>query len=276
MRKGNFLVLILAIFMGGIAALLAHNWMQARALPAPAKSIVVAKGKLGFGTELTPDNTVEIPWAAARLPEGAFLSQKILFKDGRRVSLAAIDRNEPILNSKITGPGQRGTLSALVTPGYKAVTVRVDEVRGVAGFVLPGDRVDVVLIRAEQSQGGNFHSSDILLQDVKVLAVDQIANEQQEKAKVARAVTLEVSTEDAQKILLATSVGHLSLILRHVGETRAENVSRVTESDLVPTQKSRRVEAPPSQPAAAAPAMATVDIVRGTKRQSYSVTRSGG
>jgi pilus assembly protein CpaB len=275
MRKGNFLILALAIFMGGMAALLAHNWMQARALPASAKTIVVAKGKLGFGTELTPDNTVEIVWAAARLPEGAFLSQKALFKDGRRVSLAAIDRNEPILNSKITGPGQRGTLSALVTPGYKAVTVRVDEVRGVAGFVLPGDRVDVVLIRAEQSKGGNFHSSDILLQDVKVLAVDQIANEQQEKARVARAVTLEVSTEDAQKIILATSVGHLSLILRHVGETRPERVSRVTESDLVPTQKPQRVEAPPSQPAAA-PAMATVDIVRGTKRQSYSVTRSGG
>jgi pilus assembly protein CpaB len=275
MRKGNFLILVLAIFMGGMAALLAHNWMQARALPAPAKAIVVAKGKLGFGTELTPDNTVEIAWAAASLPEGAFLSKNVLFKDGRRVSLAPIDRNEPILASKITGPGQRGTLSALVTPGYKAVTVRVDDVRGVAGFVLPGDRVDVVLIRAEQTKGANFHSSDVLLQDIKVLAVDQIANERQEKAFVARAVTLEVSTEDAQKIILATSVGHLSLILRHVGETRPENVSRVTESDLAPSLKPQRVEAPPSQPAAA-PAMATVDIVRGTKRQSYSVQRSGG
>jgi pilus assembly protein CpaB len=275
MRNNSFLILALAVFMGGMAALLAHNWMQARALPASAKTIVVANAKLGFGTELTPDNTVEIQWAAARLPDGAFLSKKTLFKDGRRVSLMPIDRNEPILATKITGPGQRGTLSALVTPGYKAVTVRVDDVRGVAGFVLPGDRVDVVLIRAEQSQGNNFRSSDVLLQDVKVLAVDQIASEQQEKARVARAVTLEVSTEDAQKILLATSVGHLSLILRHVGETRPENVARVTESDLVPTQKPQRVEAPPSQPAAA-PAMATVDIVRGTKRQSYSVTRSGG
>jgi pilus assembly protein CpaB len=273
MRKGNLLILILALMMGGGAALLARSWVQARPVPGPTNTIVVAKTKLGFGTELTPDNVAEISWGAPRLPEGAFVSTEALLKDGRRVSLGPIDPDEPILTGKITGPGQRGTLSALVAPGYKAVTVRVDDVRGVAGFVLPGDRVDVVLIRAEQGGGSKSRSSDVLLQDVKVLAVDQLVNDRQEQAKLVKAVTLEVTTEDAQKILLGTNVGHLSLILRHVGETKPEAVSSVTESDLIPSQKPQQVPAPLSQ-AAPVPAMGTVYIVRGMKRESYTVTRS--
>lgn len=274
MRKGNLLVLMLALLMGGTAALLVRNWVQVHAVPATTNTIVVAKAKMTFGTELTADNVVEIPWGAPRLPDGAYTSTQALFKDGLRISLGPIDRDEPILAGRITGPGQRGTLSALVKPGYKAVTVRVDDVRGVAGFVLPGDRVDVVLIRteAEQGSGNKLRSSDVLLQDVKVLAVDQLVNERQEQAKLAKAVTLEVITADAQKILLATNVGHLSLILRHVGETKPEAVSSVTESDLSSARKPQRVAAPLSQ-AAVVPATVTIDIVRGTKKETYTVRR---
>jgi pilus assembly protein CpaB len=154
------------------------------------------------------------------------------------------------------------------------VTVRVDDVKGVAGFVLPGDRVDVVLIRQEgQSQGaGQF--SDILVQHVKVLAVDQIINERQDKPTVARAVTLEVTTEQAQKILLASNVGKLSLILRQAGQTNPEYAKRITEADL-------SLIGPPRMPAPVVeasthpmePQTATVDIVRGTTRAQYSVQR---
>jgi pilus assembly protein CpaB len=270
MRRANLFILLLALVMGGSAALLIRNWVEARALPAPTSTIVVAKTKLAFGNELTPDNVAEITWASTSVPDGAFRTKQDLFREGRRVSLASIDRNEPVLTSKITGAGQRGTLSALVAPGFKAVTVRVDDIRGVAGFVLPGDRVDVVLIRTDSGNGGNgAQSSDVLLQDVKVLAVDQAVSERQEQAKLARAVTLEVNTQDAQKIILATSVGHLSLILRHVGETKPEAVSRVTASDLVAYQK------PTAAPEAApVPRTATIDVVRGAHRESYSVRRS--
>ena len=110
-------------------------------------TIVVATAPLGFGTALTRDNVAEIPWGASRLPEGAYGTRDELFKDGRRVVLSPMQRTEPILKNKITGPGQRASLSALLEEGKRAVTVRVDDVRGVAGFVLPGDRVDVVLLR---------------------------------------------------------------------------------------------------------------------------------
>jgi pilus assembly protein CpaB len=146
--------------------------------------------------------------------------------------------------------------------------VRVDDVRGVAGFVLPGDRVDVVLIRSQGA--GQF--SDILVQHVKVLAVDQITNERQDKPTVARAVTLEVTTEQAQKILLASDVGRLSLILRQAGQANAEYAKRITEADLSLTAP------PPSpRPAGAVPSVpqtATVDIVRGTTRAQYNVQRT--
>src|SRR5262249_43536465 len=142
-------------------------------------------------------------------------------------------RNELILKTKITGPGQRASLSALLDEGKRAVTVRVDDVRGVAGFVLPGDRVDVVLIRTVRGTSGSTENiSDVLLQHIKVLAVDQLANERQQTPTVAKAVTLEVDTDQAQKILLASDVGRLALILRQAGENNPAIAKRVTERDL--------------------------------------------
>src|SRR5206468_8158304 len=141
---GNLPILIIAIAMGSVAALLARNWIQAQAnvtSSAPTGTIAVAAAQLGFGTALSRENVNEIPWAAGALPDGAYATRDELFKDGRRVVLTAMQRGELILRARITGPGQRASLSALLEEGKRAVTVRVDDVRGVAGFVLPGDRV---------------------------------------------------------------------------------------------------------------------------------------
>jgi len=141
--------------------------------------------------------------------------------------------------------------------------------------VLPGDRVDVVLIRSVPGPSGSKENiSDVLLQHVKVLAVDQLANEQQEKPTVARAVTLEVETDQAQKILLATDVGKLALILRQAGESNAAIPKRVTERDLAriePVAASAPVTlaAPPRRSEST-----TVSIIRNMKREEYSVLRS--
>ena len=269
MRKGNLLILLLAIAMGGIAAFLARNWIAANAtVPPPTGTIVVATVPVAFGTELIGDNVTEIQWASAKMPEGAFATRQELFKDGRRVALAPIQRNELILKTKITGPGQRASLSALLEEGKRAVTVRVDEIRGVAGFVLPGDRVDVVLIR--NVSGENI--SDVLMQHVKVLAVDQLVNERQEKPTIAKAVTLELDTNQAQKILLATNLGALSLILRQAGENDQAYAKRVTERDLV------RTEFVPATVPVAAPVrrakLAIVTIIRNMKREDYTVMKS--
>src|ERR1700681_2862360 len=135
------------------------------------------------------------------MPSGAFNKISDVLSGGRRVVLTAIEPNEPVLALKITGAGQRATLSALVRPGMKAVTIRVNDVEGVGGFVLPGDRVDVVLTR--QLDKGSA-TTEVVLQNAKVLAVDQISDERSAKAAVAKSITLEVSTIGAKKEGLAS------------------------------------------------------------------------
>ena len=277
MRRGNIFILILALVMGGVAAFMARSWILAQANTAPAapmSTIVVAAAAVGYGTVLSSDNVMEIPWASSSVPEGTFATRDLLLKEGRRVVLTPMERNEFILQQKITGPGQRASLSALLDAGKRAVTVRVDDVRGVAGFVMPGDRVDVVLIRAKnEGTGAVERFSDVLLQNVKVLAVDQLANERQEKATVAKAVTLEVETDQAQKILLATDIGKLSLILRQAGEGHASQAPRITERDLFFEAPKEPAAVVPVPAIARGPATSKVEIVRGMKIQEYSVMR---
>jgi pilus assembly protein CpaB len=288
LRTNNTVVLVLAVVCGGLAAFLARQWLESRARLTVASerqgTIVVAASPLAFGAEITDNSVAEIPWAASSLPEGAFATKLELFKDGRRVVLASLDRNEPVLRSKITGPGQRGSLSSLLQEGTRAVTVRVDDVRGVAGFILPGDFVDVVLIRAEEgSRHENY--SEILLQQTKVLAVDQLASERQEQPTVAKAVTLEVTPEQAQKVLLATNIGKLSLILRQPGEKNSQPGRRVTERDLGDGGPKPVIAAPTIAPPAAVspqtrmvmrPETATVAIVHGLKREEFTVRQENG
>src|SRR5215475_1255878 len=287
MRTNNVVVLFLAVVMGGIAAFMARQWLQAHAdmsavASQGAGTIVVATQPLPFGAVVSADNIAEIPWAAGALPDGAFASKEDILSGGRRVVLSPFNRNEPVLSSKITGPGQRGTLSSLLEEGKRAVTVRVDDVRGVAGFVLPGDFVDVVLIGEDPAfQRENY--SEILLHHVKVLAIDQLASERQEAPTVAKAVTVEVTAEQAQKILLASNVGKLSLILRQPGDVNPQFNKRVTEKDLSQGPHGEVVVRPPAPPPPPAPVAApartpdnvSVSVVRGVKREDYSVAREG-
>lgn len=234
MRNNNLVVLVVAVILGGIAAVLARNWLanHAKLIQGSVGTIVVAASPIEFGTELTKENIKEISWSTAVLPEGAFATKDDLLRAGRRMALALIARNEPVLRSKITAPNQPATLSSILTPGKRAVTVRVDDVRGVAGFIQPGDLVDVVLIRTEADSRNGQSYSDIILQAAKVLAIDQVTGERSDKPTIAKAVTLEVTAEDAQKILLATNIGHLSLILRQPVATRIDHVQRVTAQTL--------------------------------------------
>ena len=238
MRASTLVMIGFAVVFGILAVFVAQVWLnnqahkQARNLepkPVATKTIVVAKQALRFGTTLTAKMLHEVPWPADAMPSGAFAKINDVLGHGKRVVLTAIEPNEPVLALKITGPGQRATLSALVRDGMKAVTIRVNDVEGVGGFVQPGDHVDVVLTR--QKDKGDA-SSQIVLQDARVLAVDQRADERTAKAAVPKSVTLEVGTVQAQKLWLAASVGNLSLLLRKAGETTAAQTRRVTLKDL--------------------------------------------
>src|SRR5260221_10254379 len=205
--------------MGAIASLLVLSWLQSHTHEATREvrgTIVVAASQLSLGVTLAEDNLAEIPWAASTVPEGAFATKHELLKDGRRVVLASLERNEPVLRAKITLPGQPGSLSSVLEDGKRAVTVRVDDVRGVAGFIRPNDRVDVVLIRTEGNSSGSSYS-DLILQLVKVLAVDQLTGERNEQATVAKAVTLEVTAVVGQKDFLLNKNSQTSVVFRPAG-----------------------------------------------------------
>jgi len=284
MRRNNATVLVIALVLGVIAAVLTRNWLVSHSrakLAQEAGTIVVAAAPLGFGSQVTPENVKEIPWSANALPEGAFATKQELLSGGRRMALVSIAPNEPVLRARVTAPGQRAALSSMLDPGKRAVTVRVDDVRGVAGFIQPGDRVDVVLIRTEAESKLKEGYSDVILQYAKVLAIDQITGERPERPTIAKAVTLEVSSEEAQKILLATNVGRLTLMLRQPAEANAEPVHRVTENDLggppkpvaPPPAPVVHVQVPPPPPPPppkpAAPVTKRIVIWHGLKEQAY-------
>lgn len=239
MRASTLVMIGFAVVFGVLAVFVAQVWLnnqankQARThetvKPVATKTIVVAKEPLRFGTTLTKPMLSEVTWPANAMPAGAFAKIDDVLGQGQRVVLTAIEPNEPVLALKITGPGQRATLSALVREGMKAVTIRVNDVEGVGGFVQPGDHVDVVLTR--QKDKGDA-TAQVVLQDARVLAVDQRADERTAKAAVPKSVTLEVNTVDAQKLWLAASVGNLSLLLRKAGETSEAPTRQITLKDL--------------------------------------------
>lgn len=271
MRASTIVMTGFAVVFGLLAVFIAQVWLNNQAnkqaknyetqKPMPTQTIVVAKQPLRFGTELNASMLQEVSWPADAVPAGAFTRIDDLLSKGRRVVLAAMEANEPVLALKITGPGQRATLSALVRPGMKAVTIRVNDVEGVGGFVLPGDHVDVVLTR--QLDKGQA-TSEVVLQNTRVLAVDQSADERAAKAAVAKSVTLEVTTVQAQKVWLATSVGSLSLLLRKAGETEQMRTRKVTLKDLLFGDTSE--DAHPTT---------KVVVMRASAKQEYTVPVEG-
>jgi pilus assembly protein CpaB len=256
-----------AVLFGLLAVFLAQTWlnnqaeMRMRSMQAQkktetsARTIVVASRSLRFGDELGVLSLREVPWPESALPAGAFATIAEL-TSGKRVVLMPIDANEAILASKITGPGQRATLSAMLQDGMKAVTIRVNDVEGVAGFVLPGDHVDVVLTRQLDKDTA---TNDVVIQNAQVLAIDQLADARTEKPSVVKAVTLEVDVTDAQRLALASAVGTLSLLLRKAGEMAEGFPRRVTLTDLGRTSRPRDGR------------FVTIAVTRASKRQDYSV-----
>jgi pilus assembly protein CpaB len=290
MKVRPLIVLALALFLALAAVLLARNWIQGqvtRTAAAPAQAevvkLVAANASLKFGDRLAKENLRLIDWPAGSVPEGTFKSLDELLGPQPRVVLQAIQSNELILVSKVTGPGQRASLSAVITSGMRAMTIRVNDVAGVAGFVLPGDRVDLMLTR-EIVQ--NQPITDVLLQNVKVLGIDQRADEQNNKPDVVKAMTIEVTAEQAQKVTLAAQVGSLSLALRDVSNVDLARSKPVTLKDLGITEAIGTVEPNPNEkkpekpivkivPKPKGDGMPSIGITRGTARQEYKVTRDG-
>lgn len=289
---------IAAVF-GAVSIFAADFWLKSEAgprvetrtveIPAPQvafKKIVVASGPLRFGMTLDRAQLTEIPWPQDALPQGAFASIDELMSGGSRTVLSPIEVNEPVLLAKLSGPNGRASLSNLLTPGMRAVTIKTDEIAGVGGFVTPGDRVDVVLTRdagaidevkanAEGASGSTI-ATEIVVENAKVLSVGQGADERQTSPQVASSVTIEVSADGAGKIALARNIGTLSLQLRAAGEETASGDGLTTISAFggsvtraVADTAGTIVNAIASEPEG--PKLKTVMVTRGLETKSYQV-----
>ena len=206
-------MLVVALLAGLAAVGLAARWMRAQ--DARHAQIAVAAVDVAPGARLSPPMITTVEWPRGSVPSGAFATAAAL--DGRVVT-TSLQRGEPVIEARLAPVGARAGLSAVVPPGKRAMTVRVNDVIGVAGFALPGTHVDV-LVHTRDEDGGSARSgraiSRIVLERILVLAVAQESDRDASRPKVVNAVTLEVTPAQAERLDLARGVGSLSLVLRN-------------------------------------------------------------
>ncbi len=300
-QNRSLIVLGFAILLGLAAVFIANSYLtgveqQTEAVDKTMVRVAVARVPLEYGTAVTNENIRFVTWPRASLPAGTFASTKGLVVPGApRVALRTIEVNEPIMQSKLSGEGGRASISALLPEDKRAVAVRVSDVSGVAGFVLPGDSVDIFITREVADGDRSEQVTDVLLQNVKVIAIDQNANDNANEPKVSKTATLEVEQVDAQKLVLGEKVGSLSLALRNVANQETDAVQTVSIDDLqdgayggryrspsasyasyspTPTYRGRTIVR--RQTTLTPPTTATVQIVRGTGSTTYEVKRHAG
>ena len=271
------IVLLVALVLAGAAVLAAAAWMGGQSAPYSQK-VVVALLDINVGDKVTPLMLRTIDWPSGALPPGAISDPKLI--EGR-ITRASISVGEPVLSSKLAPVGATGGLSAIVADGKRAMTVRVNDVVGVAGFALPGNFVDILVStqddRAKLTGGAEQAISKIVLERILVLAVAQESNRDDNKPKVVNAVTLELTPEQVEKLDLARSVGTLSLVLRNQVDPSPVNTGGATKESLLGLKPLAPVAAPraqaPVQPrpaaraalpvAPAAPAADSIKVIKG-------------
>ena len=204
---------VLALMLGSSAAYMAWGWIQQQSPDGTAQNpefvdVYVAAREIPYGQSLDNSHTEVTAWPRDRVPTGAILASEDI--NGKLVNQSILP-GELLMSARISDrlPGSR--LSSIVTPTKRAITVRVNDVAGVAGFLLPGNRVDVLATRLENRRA----ITRTLIQNVRVLAVDQKANSAKDDPIVVRAVTLEANLADASLLASATEEGTIQLVLRN-------------------------------------------------------------
>ena len=269
-------IILLALAIGAVAVAVALRWIGQRTELASVK-VVIASQDLPFGTELREGMLTVIDWPAAAQLKDPVADPKLVYQ---RIINAPLVRGEPVLAAKLAAQGEKGGLSAVLHEGTRAVTVKVNEIVGVAGFALPGNYVDVMV----HARAGNEQPvSKIVLERILVLALAQDASTNETKPRVVNAVTLEVTPAQAEQIDLARNVGALSLVLRSQVDLGHVATAGARMNDLFPAPGPLAAQPVPTTPGAAKPAprastprpaprpaadapAETLEVIRGTKK----------
>ena len=267
-------LILFALLIGLAAAAYATGWVSRQAGIASNK-VVVAAVDIELGNKVNAEMLSTIDWPSGSLPPGAFKDIKEL-QD--RIVRVSVMRGEPLLERKLAPIGTLGGLSAVIAEGKRAMTVRVNDVVGVAGFALPGNYVDV-MVNAQQEKDKGEEGKQIsktVLERVLVLAVAQEAGRDDTKPKVVSAVTLELSPGDSEKLDLARSVGTLSLVLRNQVDQKTVATAGVTKNELFGDKKApapAQVQA--SKPRLARATQAPAPAPALVRAQCVEVTQNG-
>jgi pilus assembly protein CpaB len=260
-NKRALAVMAVAILFGLTAVMLASRWLLQQ--PGGAGRIVVAAGDINLGQRLAPEMLKLVEWPADSVPKGAFTDPQKL---AGRVLKSSVLLGEPVSETKLAPNGTLGGLSALISEGKRAITVRVNDVVGVAGFALPGNYVDIIVSTQKDAAPGvsaarEQNISKIVLERILVLAVAQEVGRDETKPKVVNAVTLEVTPEQAEKLDLARSVGTLSLVLRNQIDPQPVQTSGATKLTLLPDDAPKpQAKAAPNAPRQAGPRVEKVAV----------------
>ena len=277
-RMRVFMVFVLAVTAGGALAFGTYNYVQqrpARTVSIPTRQVVVAAGDLDIGAELRREDIRIIDWPANAVPASAISDPKDVI--GRGLVLPVIE-NEPILPMKLASKEAGSGLPPAIPPGLRAVSVRVNEVIGVAGYVLPGTRVDVVATVSPSGQGADM-TSKVILTNVQVLAAGTKIDRETDKNKPmpVSVVTLLVNPEDAERLTLASTEGKIQLALRNpldktmpatpgVRPSALFGFGAATRTAVARTRVASSGSSSAKPVVAAEPDLPTVEIIRGDKR----------
>jgi pilus assembly protein CpaB len=292
-NKRFFFVLAGALVFGLLAAVSVTRYLSsAQAYTKSLNRVAVAKVAIPIGTKIIPEQVMLVQFPPESTPDGAFDSVEKL---SGRVAVVNIGAREPLTEARLAPEGTAGGLSAIIPEGYRAMTVKVDDVVGISGFIMPGTLVDVVVVIDPQDKAGMQDPiSKIVLQNIKVLANGQNIDkpEDQREANSVKAVTLLVTPEQAEKLALASSEGKLQLVMRNSIDQGDEQTSGINKRSLLngehaapqPEPGSLKTEQPapaksvvrqhrvePKPVVAApvpAPPRASVEMIEGTKKRN--------
>jgi pilus assembly protein CpaB len=276
-RARVFIVLLVAVVVGGLLSYAVYNYLQTRPVKevrTPEKSIIVASAKLPAGTLLKDENLEFVPWPATNVPAGFFESKEQLVSRGL---VQSVVENEPILESKLAPKGSGAGLPPMIEKGKRAVSIRANEIIGVVGYVLPGTHVDVILTATPV--GAQEAVTKIVLQNVYVVtAGPAIQKDAEGKPVTVTAVTLIVTPEEAEKLTSASSQGQFQLALRNPldmeeAKTRGIQMSQLIRGSapLPDAPAVRRPKRIPQVIAAPPPPVApatNIEIIKGDQRST--------
>ena len=252
-------MIAISLLLGLAAVVVAGKWVIDRT-SIDASGVIIASRDIDVGTRLTPDMLQLTDWPRASMPPGSFQDAKLLASRVVKINLV---RGEPLMESKLAPEGATGGLSGVITEGKRAITVKVNEVIGLAGLALPGNNVDILVNAKDES---DKPISKIVLERILVLAVGQDLGRDETKPKAVTAVTLEVTPEEAEKLDLARSIGTLSLVLRNQIDKSPGTTDGVRTQDLLKLSVATEIATIPIYRSKPAAPKQTVEIIRGIQK----------